>query len=402
MSFKKNFISLENLILILFGLFPILPNKIKGLPVVVLILYNFLQFLKNKEGYKERIKHFFIMSSLFIFYLLSFIYSDNASYFGRKLEIGLSLLIIPLSFLFNDNLANKKSIDFFKKAYLFGVSIFTVLFILFLFIYKNDRYPKGIKDVNFIRSAIENMPLIDTHPIYSSIFLAIGILILVSLFKKIKLIVFIPLFTLLTIGIILLSSKMVIISLFVILILFIYTIIINIKYRILLIFFTLCVPIIAIIYMPNFNTRFKELITTSTYLEIDRNNSSSIRIAINSCTFDLIEKSWFFGYGIGDVQGKLNNCYESKSIILLEKQHNTHNQYFSVWLGTGVLGLIAFIYILLFNFKLAKNNNDLLFLSLLILFSLNFLTENILERQSGVIIFAFLINFYGVYNLKKH
>ncbi len=401
MSLTIHLISLKNLILILFGLFPILPNKFKGLPVILLILYSFIQFLKNKEGYVKRIKPFLIMSSLYLFYILTFIYSNNTIYFGKKLETGLSLLIIPLSFLFHNEFINKKSADFFKKIYLFGVTVFTVILYLFLFIYQNDRYPNGIKDVNFIRSASENLPLIETHPIYSSIFLAIGILILISSFKQIRLFVFVPLLILLTTGVILLSSKMVIISLFVILVLFIGSVIINIKQRLLLIFVALIIPVFAIIYIPNINSRFNELFTNSTYSEINKNNSSSIRVTINSCTFELIEKSWFFGYGVGDVQDELNTCYRSRSTLLLENQYNTHNQYLSIWLGTGLIGLLAFLYMLFFNFRLAKYNNDLLFISLLILFSLNLLTENILERQSGVIIFSFLINFYGIYNLKK-
>jgi len=50
---------------------------------------------------------------------------------------------------------------------------------------------------------------------------------------------------------------------------------------------------------------------------------------------------------------------------------------------------------------MAWQTSDLLFLSLLILFVINLFTENILERQTGIILFLFLINFFGFITLKE-
>jgi len=403
----NNYYSILNkVILLLFGLFPILPNKLKGIPVILLVINSIIGiFLTNKKNIKifkrEKILPFIIMSSLYLFYLFTYFYTNNTSYFVKKLETSLSLIIIPLSFYLNDDLITKRNITFFKKIYSIGISAFSIIFLSYIFIYKNDRYPKGIYDVNFIRTSINHIPLIETHPIYASVFLGIGILVLISIFKAIKPYLFITSFILLLLSISILSSKMVIISLLIILLVFLSIKVSNIRNKLLSILLVLVISVISIIYIPNLNYRFNELFKQTTYQEINKSNSSSIRNGINSCTLKLIKKSWLFGYGIGDVQNELNNCFESKSLILLQKQYNAHNQYLSIWLGTGILGLLAFLYMLIYNFKLAKENNDLLFLSILIFFSINLLTENLLERQSGVILFAFLINFFGLYNLKK-
>lgn len=404
MNLNNYYINLNKVILLLFGLFPILPNKLKGLPVILLIINSILSlYIKKQKNTKlfnkNRVLPFFIMSSLFLFYLLTYFYTENISYFGKKLEIGLSLIIIPLAFYLNDDLINKKSILFFKKIYLFGITFFSIIFLSFIFIYKNERYPKGILDVNFIRTSVNHIPFIETHPIYVSVFLGIGILILISMIKVFRLSLLIPILILLVLSISILSSKMVIISLLIISLLFI--LVSNFRYKLLSILLVLLISVISIIYIPNLNYRFNELFKQTTYQEINKYNSSSIRNGINSCTLKLIKKSWLLGYGIGDVQNELNNCYESKSPILLQKQYNSHNQYLSIWLGTGIFGLLAFLYMLIYNFKLAIKNNDLLFISILIFFSINLLTENLLERQSGVILFAFLINFFGYYNIKK-
>lgn len=405
MNFYQKYESFNKSILLLFGLFPILPNSIKGLPVIMLLLSGLIDYFINtrkKDRLHKRKTHLFIvMSSLYFFYLMTYFYSENTNYFGKKLEIGLSLITIPLSFYLINSILTKSALLFFKKAYVFGVSFFSIIFLSHVFIYKNDRYPKGVFDVNFIRSSINELPIINTHPIYASIFFGIGILFLLSLFKKIKRPVFIPIFILLTLSISILSSKMVIISLLIIIMIYLFVSITNIKYRLLSISLVLLISFLSIIYVPNLNYRFNELFKSTTYQNIDKYNSTSIRNEINLCSFELLKKSWQFGYGIGDVQDELNNCYALKSDILLQKQYNTHNQYLSIWLGTGILGLISFLYMLFFNFKLAIKHNDILFLSILIFFSINLLTENLLERQSGVILFAFLINFLGFYHIKK-
>ena len=67
-----------------------------------------------------------------------------------------------------------------------GVSLFSIFFLVFIFLYEHKNYPRGISDVNFIRTSLDKMPLIDTHPIYASIYLGIGILILLSMYKNVK------------------------------------------------------------------------------------------------------------------------------------------------------------------------------------------------------------------------
>ena len=114
-------ITFENIIITLFGLFPILPNSIKGLPVVLLLILSIIRAISNKKdgcetAIKNRAGFFFIMSGIYILYLISLIYTDDMATAGNKLETGLSLLVIPLAFLLSDKIVTKKSIDYFKKV----------------------------------------------------------------------------------------------------------------------------------------------------------------------------------------------------------------------------------------------------------------------------------------------
>ena len=96
-----------------------------------------------------------------------------------------------------------------------------------------------------------------------------------------------------------------------------------------------------------------------------------------------------FGVGPQNVQKKLDECYSNytyKNYDDFNKvTYNTHNQYFDVFLKYGILGLLLFF---IFLFWGIKNKNPIYwFFLFLILFSM--LTENIFNRQIGIVFFNF-------------
>lgn len=251
--------------------------------------------------------------------------------------------------------------------------------------------------------------MIGHHPIYISIYLGISIINLLNLiFKYIKkeidyifptvLILIFLLFSLFYV-----SSKGSILSLFLIA-LIIYFLKEKNKIQSLFIGFVALCTVTGIIFLtPHINNRFKELIKSETYStqHLDKNNSSQIRVAIWKTSIDKIKNAPIFGYGIGDVQRILNESYKNNYPYLLNEQYNSHNQYFGVWLSTGLIGLLFFLLLFYFNFKIAIQNQDYVFIAVLLFFSFNFLTENVIERQAGANLFFFFINLFGFYNYKN-
>ncbi len=252
------------------------------------------------------------------------------------------------------------------------------------------------------------MPLLGHHPIYISLFIGISLINLTRLSihyknKSIILspIIFVMFFQILTLFII--SGKATILALIIVAI-FIYFHKYQNKTKTALFCILSAIIIGAILFLtPQTRSRFKELINKKTYYiqKLNENNSSQIRIAIWKTSLENIKKAPILGYGIGDVQNVLNSSYKSNYPILLKTQYNSHNQYFGVWLSTGILGLIFFIYFLYFNFKIGFINKDFTFLAILLFFCINFLTENIIERQAGATLFFFFINLFGFYNYSK-
>lgn len=385
-------IILNGLILI-FSIFPIIPNNIKGLPVILLFVGSLTFYKKSKIN----LKWLLINSSLFIVYLVSVVYSTDFPESLKRLETALSILILPITFyilLAEFKLKNSLKLIFIK-FFIISTTLFSL--ISFCFIFLNYSSVNYIWSTDRYRFIVMNIPLIGQHPIYASIFLSITIIFFIYLIKnkliknfKGKLL----LFVLALVNILLLSflaSKGVIISLFVVL--FFYFVFGKIKrvYKYLLI----TIISLSFVMLFVFNRRMGELISVQTYEKFNPYLSTGIRLGIYDCSLEIIKKNWILGYGIGDAQRALNLCYANKSNILLMNRFNSHNQYLDVIIKTGVIGFLIFLFFLVKNLNFAfKSKNELLLL-LIIFYSINFLTENLLSRQSGVILFFFLICFFN-------
>ncbi|MCF7559606.1 O-antigen ligase family protein [Sabulilitoribacter multivorans] len=385
----KDLIKEKHIVLsvLIFALFPIIPNTIKGFPIILLFVVTLFSNIKKEINWKWLL----INSSLFFAYLISLIYTENIKVALVKLETGLSILIIPIifnGFLSQYSFDKKLKIKFFK-IFIISSFCFSVLSLLFIVSDSTTSYHLNWYTDKF-RSQIEDVPLIGQHPIYASIFLSLSVIFFLDLVNKKSILgkhnYLFVLFTLTNVFLlIILVSKGVIISLLLVCLVYTLKTMKNFRLTILIIFIS--------IFFLTFNRRFNEALTVETHTRINENFSTSIRIGIYKCVFKLIKNEPIFGYGIGDSQHVLNLCYANESNILLKNRFNSHNQYLDIILKTGVFGFMFFIYFLYSNFKKAFKNQSEVLSYILFFYVIILLTENILVRQSGVILFFFLVIF---------
>ncbi|GAL62284.1 O-antigen ligase family protein [Algibacter lectus] len=388
-----------NGLFLFFAFFPIIPNSVKGLPVVLLFLGSL--FLKQKK--KINWNWFLINSSIFFLYIISLTYTQNISYGIRIIETALTFLIIPLVFFIlrpqikiSQQLRTK-----FLVLFIVSTTIFS-LFALFYII--TDNKTEYFKDFysNKFRIIVENIPLIGQHPSYASIYLGISLIFIIHLFKrnllsykkqeKLFLIFsgFINIVLLL-----MLSSRGVIFSLIILLILYLVKNIVRGKKQ-KQGFVFLCLLFICVLMLFTFNRRMNEMIKFDTYTSLNSNYSNSFRVNIYNCAINIFKGSPFWGYGVGDAQDELNNCYSYKDQLLLNNNYNSHNQYLDFSIKLGLLGLVAFMVFLIANYQYAKSSKDELLMCVIIFYCMNFFSENILVRQSGLILFIFFIHFFRI------
>ncbi len=399
MILKKNNITFS--ILYLFFLFPLIPNRVKGLPVIFLLIWGVFVFIKSKVRSYPYKKVLFI-SSLYLLYLISLLYTENLKNIDKILSTRLSLLVVPLAFGFLYQEVKKirfKDVVVFIKVNSVVSAIYSVLILSYLGYL--GVFNNVIKIENALAYITNEMWLINQHPIYGSSF--IGISLLLTLYyvvsekeKKIRGYIFLIVIMIITLFI--LTRKSVLIALFFSVFsgFLLYKKRKNFKRYLIAI---LTVVLLVFVFSKTVSNRFYELIDKETYTRINKESSTSLRYTIYLSSIKAILKSPIIGYGVGDVKPELKKYYQKTSAEMI--YYNSHNQYLSFYLATGIFGFLLLWIIMLKTIFLAVKKQKMVLLLLSVFFSVLMLFENILERQSGVILFSFYMCLLTFTNFEK-
>ncbi len=379
----------------------VFPSNIKA--IVILIFSLVLIYFALKNGMTINKKYFFVKALFYFTLLATLLYSENLSYAFKKLQTMSSLIVFPLLFSFFSNRFKEDLLEN-RYRYLLVYIITVFLFNVFVFLFFWWNY-FSFKDTLIHMPEIVNVRLgkYNIHPIYISMHCALALLFSAVVFVKYKsmgtklgllliqlvLLAFLMIYArkgpiIALIGTILVSS-------------FLF---VKMNYRI-LVFFTLLLMLVLIFAVPNTRDRFKELFVTEDLAD-ENANSTNLRQTIYTEAVGLIQNSPVFGYGIGDYNDKLKQSYREKELTLLfENNYNAHNQYLSTWLIGGFFSFLAMVLLLGRNFVLSlKYKNHLLFL-VVTFYTIVMFTENILEREDGVIFFSLFLNFFALLNYKS-
>lgn len=389
----KQFLKLS---LLSFSFFPLLPNSVKGFPIVFLFISSIFYFNKNKYG-KVNFKKIILFSSLYLTFVFSLLYTSNLERVDIPLVSRISLLIFPIigGMLSATNLrVSKEDVNTFITFNVFSSIIYCFLLVFYLYYLGTFTGGRTLHDsLSFVNN---EMFLINQHPIYGSIFIALSILLLSFLFinqKNRYLLIFALL--ILVFVLFLLGRKGVIMATFFSL----FITLVSFKY---LPFYKIIVgSFVVVIFALSFSNvreRFKEVISISSYQKID-NNSTNIRFNIYKCALEVIKKSPLIGYGIGDANNKLKECYIQKKLFNNET-YNSHNQYLGVLLISGILGLFSLIFLIIKTLKKAFTEKNYILFLVTCFFTFIMLFENILARQAGLTLFSFyflLLNFLTIH-----
>lgn len=122
-------------------------------------------------------------------------------------------------------------------------------------------------------------------------------------------------------------------------------------------------------------------------------HSLHMRYYFLKAAFQLIAKNPLFGVGTGDVQIEMNKTYlETQTPLIKEWWKRPHNQFVTITVAFGFIGLIVFLISLVYpliHLKSQLNSVYLVFFSILVF---SFLFEDTLESQSGA-------TFYALFNV---
>ena len=102
-----------------------------------------------------------------------------------------------------------------------------------------------------------------------------------------------------------------------------------------------------------------------------------------------------FGVGTGDIQDAFNSMYEETDSKLDSVWRlRCHNQYLAIGVAFGCLGLLLFVFYLLYPAFALRKQLHYLYWPFFLIAILSFVTEDTLETQSGVTFFIFFQSFF--------
>ena len=131
-------------------------------------------------------------------------------------------------------------------------------------------------------------------------------------------------------------------------------------------------------------------------IKVERNPFNLINGILN-----IIKKNPILGVGTGDISNAFNDYYEETASKLNEENRlRSHNQYLAITVAFGIIGLLWYLFSLLYPLSEKKNRNYLYIIFLAIML-LSMLTEDTLETQIGVTLFAFFNSFLVFANDRK-
>lgn len=398
---------------------------INGLSIIVLTAYWIFYLFKTKSIKIRNIIYFLLSISIFVLGVIGLLYSENMTRGLHHLETSLSILIFPLVFSTTPRL---KKTHFHFILISFAVAcVLKYLLVIFSFSENDLFFDLEYTKVFFFNfNKVINQKAI--HPSYFSMFLSLCIFILIgfvssvnSIWAKLLLVCGALLILLFCLT---LSSKMpliaIIVAAIVVSILFLYK-----HFKVVyLTYYSVGVIIILLLgylYFNNFPSRIKQdLYNYNNYL-----NNKEItdyysykefgvvsptlfwakvnRLKIWKTSFEVVKENFFLGVGTGDVQSVLNEQYKKnkESKYMYERNTGSHNQYLDFTLRYGILGPILYLILLGINSVRAFKTSNYLFISFIIIIVFCSFTENILNRQYGVVFFSFFNSLFYYQSPKK-
>jgi O-antigen ligase len=367
---------------------PLFPKILPWIIAVIILFFLMEENIKSVFKRSGSIKFQLLFMTVYFVYLTGMLYSENQIFGWNDLGMKLSLLLFPV-LLSGEKTKADNNLKWVLPAFVTGSFFSAVILIvraLYLYFFKGQNA--------FFYESFS----VYFHPTYLALYLdfAIAILLLggasVSRFPG-----YLKIFVILVLSssVVLISSKAGLLGLVLV---FLFSLIVlavsrkKAKFIFLLVIILSAIYFILNIFMNPQQNRFRisENILSGKGLDKTSAESSMSRIFVWKSCIELIKAHPVFGVGTGDIKDELIKLYQQNGITgALAKRLNAHNQFLQTAVALGFVGflvLTASLFFPLVRFFILK---EWLYVIFLLLIIFNFLFESMLERQDGIIFFAF-------------
>lgn len=354
---------------------------------------------KLQNAFSNKFVWWFI--SYFILTALGILYSDNLKVAGRFLEMRILIFLFPI--IMSSFTCTKDQVNQILKVF----TVSTLLALLIGLSYSAYLYI-GSGDSGFLFN--DNLTiLLNNKAAYFGLYVNLSIVILLFFLKENKKNYwYFSAVVLLTMFQFLLATRISILTfLLIAVIAFLYVIKSYSAKVIALVAVCFAVIItVSVLLMPQTINRFESMLSSFDYRFDNPNevnhfnakevsqenwNGLTIRLALWDCGLEVIKESPWVGVGTGDYDQEFRNQLEEVNFIYAKKlDFGVHNQYLYTWISFGLIGLLVFLGSLLIPAYSAYKAKNYLFLVILAVFAISFLTETVLNRYLGIFPYAIL------------
>ena len=368
--------------------------------ILISLLFHTL-FHFNKKG----IQDFPLKKTVYlqIVFYPSIIFMVSTPFIGRALtdaEIQLAILIFPFILASNrTTLVKYKSL--LLNVWVTGciIAISYCEFDAIRIILFNHLPFKALFSDNFINNNFTEPLAI--HPTYLAMYVALSISILMHLLIQTKDLTIKAMtgvgILLLTVSLIQLGSKSVLI---VLLLIVLAALIINRKRlskkrQIYFVLVPLGIILSTIYVFQDLKIRFVQNLYDDIANTQSGKSKNEFRIVRWKAALQVIKESPILGHGAGsEIPALKREYYRRKLYNSYINELNAHNEYLSLLIKFGIVGLVIFLCMLFWGFNYAIRENDFVFLSFLIIITLVSISENILDVNKGVFFYSFFFSFF--------
>ncbi len=385
------------------ALFPLLKLNHFSILMIIWFVLALINTFKNKGfvHFKSQTAPFLVLSFFCLMYVFYLPFVQNFTEIGKSITKSLPFVIFPLGFLLNKDIITHKLLKHFSVVFIAAVILLNTLGWVSVFYFGwnkawqlNDFYHPVFRTL-FANATLLHLPYLGLLSVFAALWLTLKMF----LNKKVNILSG-CLIAFLLLSIYIYSARMALVCYLIGLLFIIFK---SIKKQILRIMLLVTLPLTALVlfWFSPMKERYVKVVEKELVLPNKNQlpHEVNYRYGIWYCSFNIAKEHFFTGVGADKVQQSLNNCYSTftyKSYEDFNKQiYNTHNQYVDQLLKFGFFGLILFVGVLFYYFYKAS----VLYQTFVLITAISFLTENILDRQIGVVFVALLNTIFVIYKL---
>lgn len=344
-----------------------------------------------KRVYEPRV---LIVQAVFFVTLFSTIYSTNFKRAVDDLGMQAHILFIPMVFAIHQSLITK-----YKRHLLSGfawgcVLVLMVLFGIVLATIRHFHLPLSfIYTASFINHNFSKP--VGIHATFFSVLLVAAVVILfqelLAEHNKLSKLISILGMGVLFAGLIQLSSKSAIISLIIVACIFAPIYLFKGKKRLVLLGASLAITILAALVVLRYDS-LKTRLFSDLESDVDMSRIAVVtdsRLDRWKATMHTVKAKPIFGFGTGTEKEVMEQTYfYNKLYHSFIHQLNAHNEFLSLLIKSGCIGLAVYIFTLGYSLVLSIKNKDLLLTTCVALMISTSIAENALDANKGIFFYS--------------